>query len=132
MSLSLKSADQRSVVVQVLEGESLDPGECSMIGRTVIRNLPPNLPQGSPVTVTYEYGTNGRLSVRAKMVWTDQEVRLELERAASLSLDRLKSWKVVVHREGGLDGFHEMVEAELVQLRQEAVEMGLAMPRNSS
>jgi molecular chaperone DnaK len=123
-----KKANQHSVVVQVLEGESLDPDECSMIGRTVIHNLPANLPQGSPVSVTYEYGTNGRLSVRAKMVWTDQEVRLELERAASLSLDRLKSWKNAVHQEGGLDEFDQMVQDELTQLKREAAEMGLAMP----
>ncbi len=123
-----REENQRSVVVQVLEGESLDPAECSLIGRAVIRNLPPHLPQGSPITVSYEYGTNGRLSVRAKMVWTDQEVRLELERAASLSMDRLKSWKLVVHKDGGLDDFHDLVEEELNQLRQEAAEMGLSLP----
>jgi molecular chaperone DnaK len=122
-----REENQRTVVVQVLEGESLDPAACSMIGRAVIRNLPPNLPRGSPVTVTYEYGANGRLSVRAKMVWTDHEVRLDLERSASLSADRLKSWKLVINKESGLDGFHDLVEEELALLKQEAAGMGLAM-----
>lgn len=122
-----REENQKNVSVQVLEGESYNPDECSMIGRTLIRNLPANLPQGSPVTVTYEYGTNGRLSVRARMVWTDQEVRLELERSADLSLDRLKSWKLVVHQETGLDGFHDLVEEELTHLKQEAAQMGLSL-----
>jgi hypothetical protein len=78
--------------------------------------------------VSYEYGANGRLSVRAKMVWTDQEVCLELERSASLSLDRLKSWKQVVHQQSGLDSFHDLVEEELAMLNKEAAEMGLALP----
>ena len=129
LSAGATHEDVRYVVVQVLEGESYNPDECAMIGRTVIRNLPANLPQGSPVTVTYEYGTNGRLNVRAKMVWTHQEVRLELERAASLSQDRLKSWKGAVQQpDAGLDDFDQMVQEELAHLRREAAEMGLAMP----
>ena len=123
-----KTFNQRTVVVQVLEGESLEPSECSLIGRTVIRNLPANLPQGSPVQVTYEYGANGRLSVRAKMVWTDQEVRLELERSTSMSLDRLKNWKQVIAKESGMDGFQDLIQQELEQLKHDAAEMGLAMP----
>jgi molecular chaperone DnaK len=122
-----KAANQRTVVVQVLEGESLEPTQCSLIGRTVIRNLPPNLPQGSPVQVTYEYGTNGRLNVTARMVWTNQEVRLELERAASMSLDRMQQWKQVIQRGSGLDDLQDLVEAELVDLQKEAAEMGLAL-----
>ena len=47
-----KSEGQRSIVVQVLEGESSLPGECTAIGRTVIRDLPDGLPKGWPVEVT--------------------------------------------------------------------------------
>lgn len=122
-----KIAGQRTVVVQVLEGESLEPGQCSMIGRTVIRNLPPNLPQGSPVQVTFEYGSNGRLSVTARMVWTNQEVHLELERAASMSLDRMRTWKQFVESGSSLESFEELVEAELVDLQKEAANMGLVL-----
>jgi molecular chaperone DnaK len=122
-----KTANQRTVVVQVLEGESLEPSQCSMIGRTVIRNLPPNLPQGSPVQVTFEYGSNGRLSVTARMVWTNQEVHLELERAASMSLDRMRTWKQVVDSGGSLEQFEELVEAELVDLQKEAANLGLVL-----
>ena len=61
-----KSAGQRSIVIQVLEGESSSPGDCTAIGRTVIRDLPDGLPKGWPVEVTFAYGANGRLSVRAR------------------------------------------------------------------
>lgn len=67
-----KVYNQRSIAIRVLEGESAIPGECTLIGRTVIKNLPPNLPKGHPVEVTYEYAANGRLSVRARVPGTDQ------------------------------------------------------------
>ena len=61
-----KSENQRSIVVQVLEGESSLPGECTAIGRTVIRDLPEGLPKNWPVEVTFEYGANGRLTVQRR------------------------------------------------------------------
>jgi molecular chaperone DnaK len=111
-------AGQTSVVIQVLEGESFNPDECSTIGRTVIRDLPPRLPKGWPIEVTYEYGVNGRLSVRAKVRGTDKLVQLELERDESLSHDRLQRWKKVVDDGGGLDAFELAVQEELDQLKK--------------
>ena len=95
---------QKTVVVQVLEGESLEPEHCTPIGRTVIRDLPPNIPQGWPVDVTYEYGVNGRLGVHALVKGTDREVRLELEREESLSPDRMSAWKNTIAK--GLSLIH--------------------------
>ena len=60
-----KSENQRSIVLQVLEGESSLPGECTAIGRTVIRGLPEGLPKNWPVDVTFEYAASGRLTVQA-------------------------------------------------------------------
>ena len=34
-----KVDDQRSIVIRVLEGESRDPSECSLIGHAIIRDL---------------------------------------------------------------------------------------------
>jgi hypothetical protein len=116
------------VVVQVLEGESLDPLECSAIGRTVIRDLPPNLPKGWPVEVTYEYGVNGRLSVRAKVRGTNKEVHLELERDESMSTDRLARWKNVLAGGGGLDAFDLAIQSELEDLKRQATARGGAQP----
>jgi molecular chaperone DnaK len=115
-----KQADQRSVIVEVLEGESLDPKQCSSIGRTVIRDLPPNLPKGWPIDVTYEYAVNGRLNVRAKVRGTDKEVTLELERDESMSQDRLDRWKNVLAADGGLDAFDQAVVEDLEDLKKHA------------
>jgi molecular chaperone DnaK len=115
-----KQVNQNSVVVQVLEGESLDPKECTPIGRTVIRDLPPNLPQGWPVEVTYEYGVNGCLNVKAKVRGTDREVSLELEHDDSMSADRLNRWKRHVASAGGLDAFEQAIQDELDSLKGKA------------
>ncbi len=121
MECVLKEAGQGSVVVQVLEGESLDPEECSAIGRTVIRNLPGGLPKGWPIEVVYEYGVNGRLNVKAKVRGTESETSLELEREDSLSADNLSQWKSVVTNEGaGLDAFDMAIAKDLRHPRSAA------------
>ncbi len=97
-----KTEGQRSIVIQVLEGESGNPGECIAIGRTVIRDLPEGLPKNWPVEVTFEYGVNGRLKVRAGVPGTHRETVLELERDVGLSLEGISRWKHVL---GGMAGF---------------------------
>ena len=84
-----KVEDQLSIVVQVLEGESKIPAQCSAIGRAVLRNLPEHLPKGWPVEVTYEYLTNGRLDVQAKLPGTSRGVELELQREQSLTSEQI-------------------------------------------
>jgi molecular chaperone DnaK len=97
-----KSEGQRSIVVQVLEGESSLPGDCTAIGRTVIRDLPNGLPKSWPIEVTFEYGSNGRLTVRAVVPGTHRESSLELERDVGLSHEGISRWKQAV---GGMAGF---------------------------
>ncbi|HJT31550.1 MAG TPA: Hsp70 family protein [Pirellulales bacterium] len=116
---STKTAGQRSVVVQVLEGESSLPSECTSIGRTALRDLPPGLPAAWPVEITYEYGTNGRLNVSAMVPGTDREVTLQLEREGSMSDERLGRWKQAISASGGFDDFTAMIAEEL-NLRQAA------------
>jgi hypothetical protein len=108
-----QSAGQRSIVVQVLEGESTQAHLCSRIGRSVLRDLPQNLPQGSPVDVTFEYGANGRLSVRAGLPGTTHELVIELERERGLDDQRLHRWKQVLagNSEGELDLAKMLAEA---------------------
>jgi len=108
-----KSAGQRSIVVQVLEGESSLPGECTAIGRTVIRDLPAGLPRGWPIEVTFEYGSNGRLNVRAVVPGTQQDASLELERAVGLSREGIARWKNPVGSSAGFDAFEAMVQEVL-------------------
>lgn len=100
-----KSDNQTSIAVQVLEGESSLPGECTAIGRTVIRDLQAGLPKGWPVEVTFEYGTNGRLSVRAVVAGTDHAASLELERAVGLSGAGVARWQHAIEQSAGFDQF---------------------------
>ncbi|HEV3024018.1 MAG TPA: Hsp70 family protein, partial [Pirellulales bacterium] len=112
-SFATKVENQRSVVVQVLEGESAMPSECTAIGRTSLRDLPPGLPASWPVEITYEYETNGRLKVTAMVPGTKKEIRLELEREGSLSDERMAKWKQVVSNDGGMDLFADIIAEEL-------------------
>ena len=57
--------NQSFVRVKVLEGESEDPEVCAVIGECVVSPLPPDLPKGAPITVTFTYDNSGRLRVRA-------------------------------------------------------------------
>lgn len=104
-----KSDNQRSIVVQVLEGESSIPSECTPIGRTSIRDLPANLPKDWPVEINYEYATNGRLTVRGKVSGTDRHVEMELEREGAMSGEHMARWKQAVSRDMGLDAFEQMI-----------------------
>jgi hypothetical protein len=108
--LATKAENQRSIVVQVLEGENASPDACTAIGRTVIRNLPEGLPKHWPVEVTFEYGANGRLKVRAVVPGTERGAALELERAAGLSSDGLARWKQPVAAAAGFQSFESLVD----------------------
>ncbi|HQU42718.1 MAG TPA: Hsp70 family protein, partial [Pirellulales bacterium] len=108
-----KTENQRSIVVQVLEGESSAPSDCTSIGRTSLRDLPPGLPAGWPVEITYEYETNGRLKVSATVPGTNREVKLQLEREGALSDERIARWKQAVSTDGGMDVFADIIADEL-------------------
>ncbi len=114
-----KTEDQHSIVVQVLEGESKNPAQCSGIGRAVLRNLPEHLPKGWPIEVTYEYLTNGRLDVQAKIPGTSKQIDLELQREQSLTSERIGKWKKVLAQSEGFDAFEglldEVVHAQRVE-----------------
>ena len=100
-----KSDGQRSIAVKILEGESSMPGECTAIGKTVVRDLPLGLPKGWPVEVTFEYASNGRLSVRAVVPGTHHEAQLNLEREAGLSDAGMARWKAPIAAAAGFGVF---------------------------
>jgi len=74
--------NQVTVDVNIVEGESEDPEDCTQIGTLVISDLPPNRPKGSKVEVTYHYNEDGRIEIHAKDVDTGQEARTEIKRRA--------------------------------------------------
>ncbi|HZZ72932.1 MAG TPA: Hsp70 family protein [Pirellulales bacterium] len=100
-----KVAGQKNLIVPVLEGESSVPSACLQVGRMVVPNLPLDLPQGSAVLVTFEYGENGRLSVRVQLPGSGLERRLELENESALSPEQTAKWRQVLASSGGLRQF---------------------------
>lgn len=84
---------QESVMIQIIEGESLSPQECQPIGQCVIENLPVDLPARSPVTVEFHYSSNGRLNIFVESPDTGYRATKELTRAAGLANVDLHRWR---------------------------------------
>jgi len=61
-SFGTAKANMKNVIVRVVEGESTVPAECTPLGFCDIE-LPPFLPKGSPVQLTYRYDENQVLEV---------------------------------------------------------------------
>ena len=107
-----KKQGQRSIVIHVLEGESTMPAECTTIGRTSLGDLPPGLPKGWPVDVTFEYATNGRLEVRAVVPGTNRRLSLQLQREHGLSDTRVARWRQTVASLSGFDSFESVLDED--------------------
>jgi len=88
-----QKANQRSILVQVVEGESASPDDCTQIGRVAVHHLPPDLPPQSPVDVLFHYMTNGRLKVRVSVPNAGKEMETEFTRENSLSKEHLDGWR---------------------------------------
>ncbi len=100
---------QRSVVVTILEGDSLDPANCIMVGRAILPELPRDLPKGHPVEVTYDYSRSGRLQVHARVLGTDRALNVEFKRDRNYSSERILRWQETV-RSSGVMGFEKMLD----------------------
>ncbi|MDO5553162.1 MAG: Hsp70 family protein [Planctomycetia bacterium] len=94
--------NQQRISVQVLEGDAPDPMACSLLGKCRITNLPPNLPKGTPVEVTYSFDKSGRISVSAREKMTNKEATIEIERSGVLS-------------DGDIDRFTQLANAYAIE-----------------
>lgn len=61
-SFGTAKANMKTAIVRIVEGESTVPSECTPLGICDIE-LPPFLPKGSPVELTYRYDANQVLEV---------------------------------------------------------------------
>ncbi len=86
-------ADQKSILVEVVEGESPSPDDCTMIGRFRVPHLPARLPEGAPIDVLFRYGQDGRLKVRVVIPDADTRVDSEFTRENSLPKEHLDGWR---------------------------------------
>ena len=86
-------ANQASVCVPVVEGESLRPEQCIALGQCIVRDLPPGLPGGTRVEVEFRYATNGRLSVSARIPAVRQSATVEVAPKEHRKLGSLSDWE---------------------------------------
>lgn len=75
---------QQRIHVEILEGEAADPLACQLIGDFRVFNLPAGLPKGSPISITYEYDSSGRISASAKELTGNNEANTEIVRDGGL------------------------------------------------
>jgi len=93
--------DQRSVVVNIVEGGDASGNDATVIGKCTVRGLPPNLPAGTPVEVEFRYATDGRLAVKACIPELKIQANLDIERAAGMSEDTMQQWNQRLHNGQG-------------------------------
>lgn len=83
---------QTNVKIAVIEGESPQPEHCISLGECVVQDLPPGLPKGTPIEVDYQYATNGRLTVAARVPSVRLSAHVRIERKGPDDLDDLDEW----------------------------------------
>jgi molecular chaperone DnaK len=88
-----KKANQRSILVQIVEGESPSADDCVQIGRCTVRDLPPNLPEKYPIEVLFHYEPNGRLQINVNVPNAERQVEHEIMRENSLPKEHLDGWR---------------------------------------
>ena len=88
-----QKANQKSILVQIVEGESASPDDCCQLGKCVVRDLPPDLPPQTPISVRFSYLDNGRLTVTVTVDGKADELKHEITRENSLSQEQLDGWK---------------------------------------
>jgi molecular chaperone DnaK len=94
-----RNDNQTNVAVNVVEGGDASGNDATPIGKCVVRDLPPGLPAGTPVEVTFRYGENGRLTVMARLPIQDKEASSEIERTSGMTPDMLRGWNQRIHKE---------------------------------
>ncbi|MDO4550090.1 MAG: Hsp70 family protein [Planctomycetia bacterium] len=85
--------NQRSILVSIVEGESTSPENCTFIGSCVVRNLPPGLPAGTQINVTFQYTSDGRLYVNVTVPSTNTVVAEEFTHENNLPKQLLDGWR---------------------------------------
>jgi molecular chaperone DnaK len=87
---------QDSVLIQIVEGESRSPDDCTQIGSCSVSGLPADLPAHSPIEIRFRYRPNGRLTVGVSIEGTEISLRHEITRENSLNQTQLDAWRTYI------------------------------------
>lgn len=85
--------NQQRIRVKLMQGEVPDVTACTVIGDFQITNLPPNLPLGSPVELTYSYESTGRIKAEARELTGNRRASAEIVRDGGVSDNGLKAFE---------------------------------------
>lgn len=88
-SFSTIEDNQRSLIGEIMEGESSIPEECTKLGEVLVKDLPDGLPAGTKVEVTFELDQSSILhaSVRA----AGKEGRADIKVEGGLTKDQVEA-----------------------------------------
>jgi molecular chaperone DnaK len=126
----IKANASHTIVFNVLEGEDRHPSKCVTVGRVILRDLPPDLSDEWPVEVKYEYSRAGRLSVDARVRYTDRHVHLETLRPGGVSDAHVSRWKAVVTAQAGMAAYRQVRAWErAADARPPLVVAGIDLPK---
>jgi molecular chaperone DnaK len=96
-----QKVDQKSILVQIVEGESASPEDCSQVGKCVARDLPPDLAAQTPIEVRFAYEENGRLTIHVNVAGARRELKHEITRDNTMSQQQLDAWRLFVTGHAG-------------------------------
>ena len=89
---STATTGQPNVIVDIVEGDSKIPSQCIPIGRCTISDLPPNLPAGTPLDLSFKCTVDGTLVCTAKLPSIRRVAQTTIDRQHSLPSESLASW----------------------------------------
>ena len=93
-------AGQRSILVQIVEGESPSADDCTPIGRCTVADLPPGLPAKSPINANFHL--SGRRPLEGPREGArpgipahppDRQLETEIVRENGLSKELMDAWR---------------------------------------
>jgi molecular chaperone DnaK len=87
-SFGTAKANMKNAIIRIVEGESTVPSECTPLGICDIE-LPPFLPKGSPVELTYSYDENQVLEVVVEAY--GRQNRVQIARNTGLSESEIET-----------------------------------------
>ncbi len=91
-----KTANQESILVRIVEGESPSPEDCVPLGECIVSPLPSELPAKTPIEVRFRYEEDGRLTVHVRIDGIDVTHEMQLTRVNSLAPADLDAWRIYV------------------------------------
>lgn len=108
---AIRRDDQESIVLRVLEGESLNPDECATIGHAILDHLPAQLRRGHPLQVVFNLRDGDALEVRLRLRQQDAHpgwtMRLERDTTGGPAES---AWRQSLSGPGRFISFDELVK----------------------